>query len=67
MTSAIFYMSLHPGPGRVRIEQDGYVVYVRMSLRLGLHMEEALDQACPRQDEAVMNTHDITEAELVSK
>lgn len=57
-------MSLLPGKGRVRMEDKGRVVYVRMEACLGLDVLAALDKANPAGSESVLNSGDVTEPEL---
>lgn len=58
MKVGIFYFSRKPGKDRQRIVIDGRTWgYIRVELSDKLDLGEALDQASPRPDEAVMNTH----------
>lgn len=62
----IFYFSLSAGPGRQQIALgDGLVGYVRVDVVDGVPLSDALDCARPAHDEAVMNTHPLTEKELI--
>lgn len=60
MKTAVFYLSLKPAKDRVPVKVGTVTVYVRgESLGAG-DVGRALDDAIPRPDETVMNSHEIT-------
>jgi hypothetical protein len=60
MRYAIFYHSRKQGQDRVPVPVGLTVVsYVRAEVVDASDLEDALDKAAPRPDEAVMNTHEI--------
>lgn len=60
MRAAIFYLSMFPGQDRSQVIVDGQAVYVRGEICCGVaDLEDALDLADPRDDETVMNSHEL--------
>jgi hypothetical protein len=56
---AVFYVSRHPAPDRQPVTVGLATVYIRAEISWSLEVGQALDEAAPREDETVMNSHEV--------